>query len=77
MLYFFVKEQDIRGNKNEQQPPALSESWGIPIDDAGTMRRNAYQATAVVRIKKDMLCLYDIINIKKKRVRRFSPKTVR
>ena len=52
-------------------------AFTIPIDDAGTMWRNAYLATAVVRIKKDKLYLYDIINIKKKRVRRFSPKTVR
>ena len=40
-------------------------AFTIPIDDDGTVRRNAYQATAVVRIKEDKLYLYDIINIKK------------
>ena len=40
-------------------------AFTIPIDDAGTVRRNAYQTTAVVRIKEDKLYLYDIINIKK------------
>lgn len=40
-------------------------AFTIPIDDVGAVRRNAYQATAVVRIKEDKLYLYDIINIKK------------
>ena len=59
-------------NKDEKHNKEASDGWyrydvafTIPIDDAGTVRRNAYQATAVVRIKKDRLCLYDIINIKK------------
>ena len=59
-------------NKDEKHNKEASGGWyrydvafTIPIDDAGTMRRNAYQATAVVRIKKDKLYLYDIINIKK------------
>ena len=59
-------------NKDEKHNKEASGGWyrydvafTIPIDNAGTMRRNAYQATAVVRIKKDKLYLYDIINIKK------------
>lgn len=36
-------------------------------------RVNAYRATLVVRIKDDKLYLYDILDIKKKRVRRMSP----
>lgn len=71
-------------NKDEKHNKEASGSWyrydvafTIPVDDARTVRKNAYQAIAVVRIKKDKLYLYDIINIKKKRVRRFSPKIVR
>ena len=59
-------------NKDEKHKKDASGGWyrydvafTIPIDDAGTVRRNAYQATAVVRIKEDKLYLYDIINIKK------------
>ena len=59
-------------NKDEKHNKEASGGWyrydvsfTIPVDDAGTVRRNAYQATAVVRIKKDRLYLYDIINIKK------------
>ena len=59
-------------NKDEKHKKEASSGWyrydvefTIPVDDAGTMRRNEYQATAVVRIKKDKLYLYDIINIKK------------
>ena len=59
-------------NKDEKHNKEASGGWyrydvafTIPVDDAGTVRRNAYQATAVVRIKKDKLYLYDIINIKK------------
>lgn len=59
-------------NKVEKHNKEASGGWyrydvafTIPVDDAGTVRRNAYQATAVVRIKKDKLYLYDIINIKK------------
>ena len=59
-------------NKDEKHKKEASGGWyrydvafTIPIDDAGTVRRNAYQATAVVRIKEDKLYLYDIINIKK------------
>ena len=36
------------------------------------MTQNEYAATAVVRIKDDKCYLYDIVNIKKKRVGRFS-----
>lgn len=60
-------------NKDEKHIKEASGGWyrydvalTVPVDDAGTVRRNAYQATAVVRIKKDKLYLYDIINIKKK-----------
>ncbi len=59
-------------NKDEKHNKEASGGWyrydvafTIPVDDAGAVRRNAYQATAVVRIKKDKLYLYDIINIKK------------
>ena len=59
-------------NKDEKHKKEASGGWyrydvafTIPIDDAGTVRRNAYQATAVVRIKEDKLYLYDILNIKK------------
>ena len=59
-------------NNDEKHNKEASGGWfrydvafTIPIDDAGAIRRNAYQATAVVRIKKDKLYLYDIINIKK------------
>lgn len=59
-------------NKDEKHNKEASGGWyrydvafTIPVDDAGTVRRNAYQATAVVRINKDKLYLYDIINIKK------------
>ena len=59
-------------NKNEKNKKEASGGWyrydvafTIPIDDVGNIRRNAYQATAVVRIKKDKFYLYDIINIKK------------
>ena len=59
-------------NKDEKHNKEASGGWyrydvafTIPVDDAGAARRNTYQATAVVRIKKDKLYLYDIINIKK------------
>ena len=59
-------------NKDEKHNKEASGGWyrydvafTIPVDDAGAVRRNTYQATAVVRIKKDKLYLYDIINIKK------------
>ncbi len=38
-------------------------AFTIPIDDAGTMRRKAYQATAVVRIKKDKYAEYQDMTV--------------
>ena len=59
-------------NKDEKHKNAASGGWyrydvgfTIPVEDAGIMRKNVYQATAVVRIKENRLYLYDIINIKK------------
>ncbi len=59
-------------NKNEKHKNEASGGWyrydvgfTIPVNAGGTIRRNVYQATAVVRIKGNKLYLYDIINIKK------------
>ena len=59
-------------NKDEKHKIEASGGWyrydigfTIPVDDAGTIRRNVYRATAVVRIRENKLYLYDVINIKK------------
>jgi len=59
-------------NKEEKHKKGASGGWyrydvgfTIPIEDSGNIRKNVYQATAVVRIKEDKLYIYDIINIKK------------
>lgn len=59
-------------NKDEKHKIEASGGWyrydigfTIPVDDAGTIRRNVYGATAVVRIRENKLYLYDVINIKK------------
>ena len=59
-------------NKDEKHKIEASGGWyrydigfTIPVNDAGTIRRNAYRATAVVRIRENKLYLYDVINIKK------------
>ena len=40
--------------------------FSIPVEHNGQMSKNYYMATMVVRIKNSKLCLYDIINIKKR-----------
>ena len=59
-------------NKDSKHDKEASGGWyrydvgfTIPVDDGGTIRRNKYRATAVVRIKEDKLYLYDIINLEK------------
>ena len=59
-------------NKNDKHRKNASGGWyrydvgfTIPVKHEGKISINKYLATAVVRIKKNKLYLYDIINIKK------------
>lgn len=70
-------------NKDEKHAKDAPDGWyrydsyfGMPVQGSGedSDRINIYKVTLVVRIKGMDLFLYDMINIKKKRVRRISHK---
>ena len=70
-----IKEADNRRwveNKNDKHNDEAEGGWyrydvgfTIPIEFDGEKRKNIYIGTAVVRIHRGKLYLYDIINIKK------------
>lgn len=72
MIEFAEKRRWIENKDNKHSKDAeggwyrYDVGFSIPVEHDGKKDNNYYIATMVVRIKNGKLCLYDIINIKKR-----------